>query len=760
MLARLASGAAMVAVVLAGSLGLGNDPARADDAGGPSGPTTPDPTATVQSFSPSEFANEAKTLPSELTSALSRDLGMSGEEYLAKAAAAKNASDVSDALTNQGVDVLDTQLSDDGAVIIAVKSADDVAAVQATGASAQVGATATPDRSKLPTATARVSGGHYYETPNASCSTGFNGYAADGSSLVASAGHCWTASDGSDSLYWGDFTAPIAFSGQFVLGSGGELGTWKPGSAQFGGGKDASLISTSITAEPTVSNWGGRAGASATSAVDVVGTVSPVVGAPVCKSGARTGWTCGTIFETHTTVNVREGTSIEQVVSFLDDSCGASGDSGGAVMTGNYAVGLVSSGISFFSDINNETPDACSMDVQVARFWAQAQTDPVYSAADLAEIRQILDTDPKQILHSGEFAISDASDSAKQMYGHDFQVAVAVSQPQLNSTTVVSGFGKVSGTLPYGSTDHVVILTVNGHEYTAPVAADGSFTVTAADLSAGTYSYSMIAAYGAGQFSKSSPVSGSLDVVDVRPVVINPIPPVVAGTSPTVVTGTVDPSAVAATVSAGGVSVNATLGTGGVFTASFPGLAPGVWAVVVTQESYGGYTASSTASATVTIGAPVPPLAAASSAAVGTLLSGSGYPGATVTVRFTDNVQASAVVGGNGEWTVTIPDIEPGTYQLTVWQSLNGQTSDVVQAGVLTIVASADAVSTQSPVASPGATTLPATQVLSDTGFSGGALVVGAGAVLLIGVVALVLAAVARRRSSKDGERRSATDGD
>ncbi|WP_460463593.1 S1 family peptidase [Arthrobacter pigmenti] len=72
----------------------------------------------------------------------------------------------------------------------------------------------------------------------------------------------------------------------------------------------------------------------------VQGQRKPPVGATVCKSGQSTGFTCGTIQSYHQAVNYGNGNIVYGLVRF--SACVQSGDSGGAVMWGNYAVGIVS----------------------------------------------------------------------------------------------------------------------------------------------------------------------------------------------------------------------------------------------------------------------------------------------------------------------------------------------------------------------------------------------------------------------------------
>ncbi len=69
----------------------------------------------------------------------------------------------------------------------------------------------------------------------------------------------------------------------------------------------------------------------------VTGTVDPIVGAPVCKSGTRTGFSCGTILSTGQ--NLAMGDNVLDR-SFSTSICALRGDSGGPIVSGTLAVGI------------------------------------------------------------------------------------------------------------------------------------------------------------------------------------------------------------------------------------------------------------------------------------------------------------------------------------------------------------------------------------------------------------------------------------
>jgi streptogrisin C len=85
----------------------------------------------------------------------------------------------------------------------------------------------------------------------------------------------------------------------------------------------------------------------ASGTVAVTGTNEAPIGASVCKSGSRSGWSCGTISNVDVTVQYTwaDGQGFDTVYGLTDSTtCSGPGDSGGAVLSGGDAQGLVSGG--------------------------------------------------------------------------------------------------------------------------------------------------------------------------------------------------------------------------------------------------------------------------------------------------------------------------------------------------------------------------------------------------------------------------------
>ncbi|MGW6377419.1 trypsin-like serine protease [Rhodococcus sp. NPDC055112] len=176
-----------------------------------------------------------------------------------------------------------------------------------------------------PPADAVMGGQHYFtgETRNVNCSFGFNGTDGDGNTVNISAGHCdfhrenvggWNATKaamGQDFI--GEFDKAVVDGGDYAV-----IKIYDGVAKRF----QNNLVDT----------YGGDP-------LPITGTADPVVGAPACKSGNTTGFTCGKI----TGVNEWIINSMVRVPNgFVTTACTIPGDSGGAIVTGTKALGITS----------------------------------------------------------------------------------------------------------------------------------------------------------------------------------------------------------------------------------------------------------------------------------------------------------------------------------------------------------------------------------------------------------------------------------
>ncbi|MGW6375952.1 Ig-like domain repeat protein [Rhodococcus sp. NPDC055112] len=160
-----------------------------------------------------------------------------------------------------------------------------------------------------------VMGGEGYrsgETDSDPCSFGFNGTDGDGNAVSITAGHC----DQHRENAGGWRATKVRKAGTYV----GEFAK-----ALYGNGPDYGWIKIDGSVarrfqNNLVSTHGGDP-------VRITGTADAVIGAPACKSGETTGWTCGPI----TAVDPR---------GFTAKVCVIPGDSGGAIVSGTKAIGI------------------------------------------------------------------------------------------------------------------------------------------------------------------------------------------------------------------------------------------------------------------------------------------------------------------------------------------------------------------------------------------------------------------------------------
>ncbi len=429
--------AALAASVVLAAVGVGwSNAASATD--------IRDPATTMSAYSPDDFVDEARALPAEMLTSVERDLTLSGSEYLAQAEASREGVDVVAALEGSGIEVLGSRM--DGTELV-VNIADDAdrPAVAAAGATVEVGEPEAVDLSGIEFVPAfDVNGGDGYGWSSADgtsrqCSIGLTGHrVSDGRPVALTAGHCVA---GMTSI-----SGPVRQLVQGSPGRGGNLGQaiGSPGASRFGGGFDGGLVTldgAGVTPRSNVLTWGGGAGAPrSTAALAVTDVGATIVGANLCKSGSRTGWTCGVVRAVDRSVNV--GGSI--VNSILATTCIQPGDSGGPALVGSTAVGVNSS----------TSSAACGTPDYVSAFF------PMVSAAGAA--------------------------SVQSQFGAVWEPAVTLSAPTISAMTVRANGapGLLQGSIPRPSTRSTVAVFVDGAAtpaLTVPASA-GAWTVDLAEL--------------------------------------------------------------------------------------------------------------------------------------------------------------------------------------------------------------------------------------------------------------------------------------
>ncbi|MER7455934.1 proprotein convertase P-domain-containing protein [Micromonospora sp. NPDC126480] len=164
------------------------------------------------------------------------------------------------------------------------------------------------------------------------CSIGFPALDSSGGKHFLTAGHCTTQRD------------------QPAYGAAGQqnrIGTSNTGGTRSVFAREGDMGVVAVT-EPgwtlsaSVNTYG-------SAPVTVTGSTEPFVNQIVCHSGVTTGWQCGRVTSVNQTINYASGPI--DGVSFTT-ACSLPGDSGGAWLAGNKAVGLHSGGYSSCSPGN------------------------------------------------------------------------------------------------------------------------------------------------------------------------------------------------------------------------------------------------------------------------------------------------------------------------------------------------------------------------------------------------------------------------
>ncbi|NLG56740.1 MAG: protease [Rhodococcus sp.] len=166
------------------------------------------------------------------------------------------------------------------------------------------------------------------------CSLGFNAVNGDGSAVNISAGHCNPVPGSSSPVYLPnrDNVAASTRIGQFRASSVGAAGDGLDYSviALNGAGVAAGLD------RPVIRGANGKT-------LTITGTARPVVGAPICKSGQTSSFTCGVVAAEHVESQLYVGGGKSRTISgFAGTACTLAGDSGGAIVTGTLALGITS----------------------------------------------------------------------------------------------------------------------------------------------------------------------------------------------------------------------------------------------------------------------------------------------------------------------------------------------------------------------------------------------------------------------------------
>ncbi|NYD67774.1 hypothetical protein [Agromyces atrinae] len=468
------------------------------------------------------------------------------------------------------------------------------------------------------------------------CSIGFSAWSAAGDPAVVTAGHCNddgatpysgltlptsdTAGGGTGSVIVYEDLGELAFS-QYG-GTGNSTGAaGDPNSIDFA---VIDVLNDDLNLKPEVTDWTTTSDLSeSTIPVTSVGTAT--AGAEIARSGRTTGFHTGTVDAVGGWANV-DG---RYVYGFSAFAVSDEGDSGGAIIQGNTAVGVLSGGTTLTDGTN--------------LIWG----------ADL---------------------------QAGLALAGGYTVALHIDAPALvspvNGGNVETG-AAITGTAPADSV--VTIDPAEGDSFDVNADASGNFSFAAPD-EVGTYAFSAFATKG---FDVSDSASFSIDVVAAplyAPVITNPANGAQVVTELTAVTGTGE--AGATVTLEGDVEGTAVVAADG--TWSIPAdLGYGSYEIVATQTRDDIVSDPAASAFSVVPAAPaITDPANGTTFAHGfapTKVSGTGIDGATVTVGIGTGNSGEVlgdVVVENGTWSIAIPSaLAAGDYIAFAEQTIDGQTS-------------------------------------------------------------------------------------
>lgn len=199
----------------------------------------------------------------------------------------------------------------DPALVSRLRAVDGVTLVTVAGSPRQQSGTVQP-------------GNPWWPGAESNCSTGFPVTDAQGGRHFLTAGHC--TNDANQAAY--------GESGQRNRLGTSNVGGSRSVNAREGDMGVVAVTETGWSLSAAVNTWG-------QTPVTVTGSTDPVVGQTVCHSGNTSKWRCGTVRRVNQTINY--GSVIIEGLA-TSTACSLGGDSGGAWLAGDKAVGLHSGG--------------------------------------------------------------------------------------------------------------------------------------------------------------------------------------------------------------------------------------------------------------------------------------------------------------------------------------------------------------------------------------------------------------------------------
>ncbi|WP_165358445.1 LPXTG cell wall anchor domain-containing protein [Haloactinopolyspora alba] len=666
------------------SVGVGNAAADgADPAESTSATSAPRSPVRMQTFDPEDFSKQAARLPAGLVSAVRRDLGISGQEYLAGAAAARLAGDV---VAHLGATARSAWL--EGQTLhVAVTDEDAAPAARATGAEVHIGDSLTDALAAARTqdkiayidreageivpvdvglrgepvseggliAQSTWQGGDGFAVSDLladyRCSTGFTGTDDDGNASVLTAGHCASSDDGLFSSPVSALTPPGPIGASPELNEswpehiGAEVGELDPESVTFGGGQDAGLID--ITAD----DW----------------QIAPEVTAPA-SSGGTTGETTAPHDDAQpadsTVDEPADGTGDEpadaggvRILDSIDAIAGApvcssgmtSGWTCGTVLDASMTVPVSGKAVTGFLMDTCVLPGDSGGAVTVGQYALGINSGSTWRSSTCENGSN---PDRPDGVSLG-YAVTSGKDNVQTLYGDAWELAIHVGAPVITSPgedSMVARTPTIAGRADAAS-GATVELTIDGEPtLTTKVDASGQWSIPVDEpLEPGSHDYEVVVSHSTptGDLTVTSdPTTGSFEVAEVAGLTVGwPQPGDTTASHSPAFTGTGEPGA-SVTLSVDGENLaTGKVGADGSWSLKpEDGLSVGRFDVVVTQQVDG-------ESASVTVPdvglRPEAPVITSPGPGeeVGTThtFTGVGVVGATVSVRVRPDSSGAAI---------------------------------------------------------------------------------------------------------------------
>ncbi|KAB1661652.1 trypsin-like serine protease [Pseudoclavibacter sp. CFCC 13796] len=474
------------------------------------------------------------------------------------------------------------------------------------------------------------------------CSVGFPAWSKAGKPAFISAGHCYASDHNAEVWQTKPSSDTASGTGQGYYDPVEKIGT--VGFTQFGGPGDTKgadgdtssidisavdVTNTALTPRPLVTDWTTAAGedlsASATP-VKSVGAIDP--SQPVKRSGRTTGMTAGDVTKTADGAYITDGWMLVDdhfVRGFGITAKADHGDSGGPIVQGDRAVGVVSA---------------------IGTLW---DGTPLTWGASLVD----------SLPSTGGYTVAQFVDVP--------QVSTVKTGDTIGTGSTISGTGQPGDDISATFTGVPDVVK-------ATVAADGTWSV-AAPNTPGEYGIAVHATRG---FDSSDTLSITVKVATGAPAITSPSG--VVTDTVREISGTGVPGATVSVT--GDVTATATVADDGSWSVSAD-LGYGNHQVKATQVYAGQTSAETTASFRVAPEAPVITTPADGSVysdgSAPTAVNGTGLPGAAVTVEM-DGRSTSTTVADDGSWSVPVTvSLAGGQHVISATQSVNGSASAAVQ---------------------------------------------------------------------------------